>query len=100
MQRFHGCCEIRYLILSVSLSRPCEAFSGPKDGRKDRWFSFLFKMPSRCSCVPPSVSVPQKSLYREAFRTGDGSSMMLTHVMIVVKDQNKALEFYIQKMGF
>jgi len=26
--------------------------------------------------------------------------MMLTHVMIVVKDQNKALEFYIQKMGF
>jgi len=26
--------------------------------------------------------------------------MMLTHVTIVIKDQNKAVEFYTQKMGF
>ena len=44
MQRSHGCPEIRCLFLRVSSSRPCAAFSGPKDGRKDRRFSFLFKM--------------------------------------------------------
>jgi len=31
---------------------------------------------------------------------GERSRMMLTHVTIVVKDQNAALEFYTKKMGF
>src|SRR5712692_4599326 len=30
----------------------------------------------------------------------DRTRMILTHVTIVVKDQNAALEFYTQKMGF
>ncbi len=32
-------------------------------------------------------------------RSGDGTRMILTHVTIVVKDQNAALEFYTKKMG-
>ena len=35
-----------------------------------------------------------------AVRKDKGSRMMLTHVTIVVKDQNAALEFYTKKMGF
>jgi hypothetical protein len=44
MERFRCCLENRYLIFAVALLRPCEPFSGPKDSRKARWFSFLFKM--------------------------------------------------------
>jgi len=42
----------------------------------------------------------QESLYYAPFRVASDRKMMLTHVAIVVKDQNAALEFYTKKLGF